>query len=259
MRSLLIISYNRPKHLYVTLESIFGIKNLTDWDVAVSLDYQEDENIDVETDEMLAYFPVDRIYRSCRHKGILDNLTDSLSYEFSAGSEEVIFLEDDFIVRSDTLQYVDNVGREEFMIALSGDEYGVVVHYRPRGNLITRKNFAELCEWIKSRKYIGLESGLTPGYFFTMKDTGHDAIFSRFVNKYAKMIRFPSEFYVAHFGISGIHLSLPPYAEEARIAELEIFSGDRSKWLENVLSAFKNTQYSPRIQSRLWPKEFEYK
>lgn len=254
MRSLLILACNRPKHLYVTLESVSKIKNVKDWDIVVSLDQPDDEQVSLEIDKTLGYFEIDRIYKARIRKRILDMTTDSLSYEFSFGAEEVIYLEDDFIVRSDVLEYIDSVGREEFMISLSGTHNTVACHYRPRGNLITRRKFAELCRWVKQREYIGLYDIYRSDRIFNMADTTHDAIFSGFIDKYNKMVRFPAEYYIAHFGVTGIHLN----TEEAQIAEAEIFSGDRTEWLESVLSAIKNERFSAIIQKRLWPKEYEY-
>lgn len=264
MRSLLILSYNKPKHLHVTLDSIYKMEGIEKWVVAVSNDFQEDPDIDAEINETLAHFPIHRVYRCCRNKGILDHLTDSISYEFSSGATEVIFLEDDFILRSDTLQYADSIGREEFMVCLSGGVDRVVGHYRPKGNLITRKNFIELLHWIKCRRYVGLEHKIRyidrepegTGYIFDMKHSNHDAVYAIFVDRKRKMVRFPSTFYVAHFGITGIHRD----TEEGRAIEAKVFSGDRTEWLPNMLSVLKNReQYSPVVQRRLWPEEFEYK
>lgn len=254
MRSILITAWNRPRYLYVTLTSVYKMKGIEDWEVVLIID-RTDNPGDTETIlAMMSSFPIDRTYIASRKRGNLDSLICGISFEFSRGAEEVIFIEDDFLLRSDLLKYLDTVVRKDFLISFSGAYSKSIIHYRPRGNLITRENFPELCEWIMSRKYVGEKRSATKNQILDMKSFGHDAIFSVFVEKYSKYVSFPAQFYVGDFGIVGMNSPEVKATDETLEIQSRMFSGPKYSWMDNVANLMKI-----QAHERFWPPEFIYR
>lgn len=253
MRSILITACDRPRYLYVTLSSLYRMKGIKDWETALIVDQSKIPEKTKEVLDISRPFSLNRIYIANANRGNLDSLVCGLSFEFSRGAEEVIFIEDDFLLRSDLLEYLDSVDREEFLISFTGRAKRSVIHYRPRGNLITKESFPELCQWVMSRKYVGEERPGT-GQILNMDAFSHDTVFSAFVVKHGKLVSFADQFYVGDFGIVGLNSPEIKSTEKTMEIQSRMFSGPQDSWMDNVIRLM-----AVQAHKKFWPANFVYK
>jgi hypothetical protein len=205
--------------------------------------------------EVLSHFPGARsLFFGTKHD-ILQGHLRAIRETFAESPEidEVLYLEDDCVVRTDTLEYLKTAQRGEFVTSLIPRPI-----YSGLGNLITKSAFNTLSAWIAEKKYLGLPVPNAPqgaiwrdGYIF-----GHDHLFLTY-SIHTKRPNIPAPiFYLAHFGICGTN---GPVDAEAERIQTEMFRGPRMGWLDNVLRVLREGNYSGhRFEILLHPKHFEY-
>ncbi len=248
-----ITSFKRPRYLYVTLESIFKMNGIDECRVIVYNDSGITELERKAQEEVLARFPeASIIFFETKHdilQGHLRAIRDTLAL----GVDEVLYLEDDCIVRADTLEYLKTATRGEFVTSLIPRPI-----YSGLGNLITKEAFDTLSVWIAEKKYVGKQVPLTApgtvwqdGYIF-----GHDHLFLGY-SIHTNHPNIPAPiFYLAHFGICGTNGSSNPISQQI---QTDMFRGPRKNWMNNVLKILREGNYpGGHFEIMLHPKHFEY-
>lgn len=249
-----MLAYNRPRYLYVALDSLFRVRGIEDCHVGVFLDYDPDSREAME--EVISQFDVQT---AVFHQAQLMNFANhsfSLSYMCDMGFSELLYIEEDHIVRTDTLSYLEGAPRDAFFLSLY---HAVTVErasrYCPLGNLVTAQNYAILRDWIDHKKYYGLKR---PGTAQILDENamGYDAIYYAFLVATGYETRFSPAHYVAHFGIVGWNHKNP---DEGTVqVETRMFSGPRETWMDNVLREFHSEGHPQAVAQRFIPRRFEY-
>jgi hypothetical protein len=250
-----VLAYNRPEFLYVTLDSIFRNKCIEEVDVNVYIDGGSDKLPEMQ--EVISNFHVNQTVIDDVNRKVLWAHVTGLEHVFNSGYNRCIYIEDDHILRSDTIEYCLNYNPKQFILSLSG-KGGTGSHYRPMGNMITKDNFYELDAWVRDFKFVGM---IRPGHLQQIMHpcwNGHDSVFYAFLLANNKLSEFANNYYVAHFGIKGIHFV--NQTPESLDMYNKMFAGDRSLWLDRIVKIIKEGNYDNKLDSALWLKGvFDYK
>ncbi len=263
MLSIAVIGYNRIRSLYVTLCSIFKMKGIEDIGVSVYLDGKLDTGHLLLLKGLIRDFPIKTLNVSPTNLGIRNNILRALRSEFDKGSEEVLYFEDDTIVRPDALEFLSTCSRDSFFTCIAGGgsaEKELKQLYVARGNLISQEHFRVLDNWIAEDRFVGV---VPPGWknsgrVLKKSDVTHDSVFDVFLLKTGNFTRFTSIGYTAHFGIFGVNYKARNATEEALRIDSEMFSRAKEYWLEDVLKVLRRGNWSNEIRQRLWPRYFIY-
>lgn len=283
-----LTTYNRPKYLYVTLSGISKLK--IPRNVEVSLYIYNDflpkndlilkQQIEVvesfnETCGTLQKFTVrDKKF------GATNNITFSIKNTFDEGVDEIIFMEDDVLIRADTLMYAYACTEGHFIrIKDSSEQVQCYNHPLPRDaffynffsrvavlevlyrsyiNLVERKKFEEsrIFNYIVQEEYVGLRN--TRDTANLELKSGCDGIFDRFMVDNNLLTRFSNKFYAAHFGVRGLHYdkSIEKFTDEM---EKRMFRGRKEEWMNNVIDIFSSSNYPKEIDRSFKPRDFRYR
>ena len=252
---LAVLAYNRPEFLYVTLDSVFRNKRVDEVDVRVYIDGGSDKLPDMK--EVISDFNVEKTIIDIVNRKVLWAHVTALENVFSDGYNKCIYIEDDHIMRSDTIGYCLDYTPTEFILSLSG-KGGKGQHYRPMGNMITRDNFLELDRWVRDFQFVGLPRPNSPDQIMHPCWNGHDSVFYAFLIANNKLSEFANDYYIAHCGVKGIHFV---YDQDGS-GEMynRMFEGDRTSWLDRIVKIIKEGNYSGKLNSALWLKGvFDYR
>lgn len=242
----LILAYNKPRYLYVCLDSVFRIKGVPD--VVVSVDGGGDKKDAVL--DVLDEFPL--AGKMVRRDNVTNmrNLTYSVQALLSFGYKEVVYLESDFLIRSDVMAWLNRAPRDALFLSISGRKEQLTTgNYRQLGNLVTADRFEPVYRYVAEGKYIGKKR---PGYEQVLKPDhkGHSAAFLLYHIENNTQTRWSDKRYIAHFGVVGVNSR---ETDETRLLESEMFCGPKETWLDNVLRVFHKSDHKC-----FRPKDYEY-
>jgi len=248
--NVVVTAYNRPKYLYITLDSIFRNKRIDEVDISVYIDGGGDRQEEVIRET--SNFNISKLYINYKNIGILNSVMNSIRDSFYCGDyDEVFFLEDDHIIRKDTIDKILNTDFDGFFLSMSSCNGGKNVDYRPKGNVIKRSNFDILDEWIVGKKYTGLQRPNTD-QALTEHPYNYDGVFYAFIKYNGFLSEFIDDYYVATFGIKGINSQ--NITEEEKVIHERFFYGDKSRWLDNVVSVLSEQPDEHNgVNIDLWP------
>lgn len=250
-----MLAYKRPRYLYVALHSLFRVDGIEECHVGLFVDHDPDTRAAME--EVISQFDVETAIFHESHLTNFANQTFSLNYMCDMGFAELLYLDEDHILRTDTLSYLRNAPRDAFFLSLY---HAVTVEkrsaYCPMGNLVTTQNYRILREWIDGKKYYGLERPGT-AQILDENSIGYDAIYYSFLVATGYETRFSPVHYAAHFGLVGWNHKHPD--EKTLEVETRMFSGPREAWMDNVLREFHTEPKPEPVRQRLIPHDFEYK
>ena len=258
----LVIAYDRPKYLDVTLESVYRIHGIEKHPVMVTVDGGGRHREEVL--EVLKKYPVDGYIMHKHNQGILNHITFSVANMMQWGYDEVVYLEEDLVVRPDVLEYLETARRDTFFISLSRQESDssaqLRLTYLPSGNLVRSDCFFQLVDYVKSGAYIGTKAAASSIATanperdgFANAYTGHHPVYVSFANIHSKLSCVPPVQYTQHFGAVGAHFGLK---HDKR--ELELFSCPREAWLGNILKEAKKNDIPVRKSAFQYTPGFNY-
>lgn len=258
--AIVAISYNRPDYLRIFLQGMSHVRGIENYPFFIFFDYFPHVSIRRRHEEIIKNFGnlgIIPVFRT-RNLGVLGNITESYHDVFDRGYEEIVMFESDIIVRSDSLEYLKLIDRDSFFYTLNGNsfregKYGN--YYRAHGNLLESKNFPILYEWVKNKEYVG-RPDRAGNYILKEGYGGHDAVYSRFMIDKGLMTRIPPLYYVAHFGLEGIHREVKS-PEEKRVLE-KLFYGNPENWLDNAIRILENEEYPVSVETTMKPRGFKY-
>lgn len=234
--------FKKPRYLYVALTALSKCIGIEKWDIIVYLDGGAcDYSICSEA------FPVEFIRRET-NLGNKWNVPRSILDTFNAGYEKVIYMDEDNLLSSTTLEYLlSSTSNAEFISSFhKSGELETEELQSMSANLINkREDFECLYEFLKSGRDIGRINVLNnqpipenfPFWdvpaFCWFRDEGHK---TKWANKH----------YCLNFGVVGMNF---------RNTELEdsMFLGPPGRWMDRVLD------HHARIKCRgLSPSDFVY-
>lgn len=248
-----IVAYNRPHYLYVTLDSLSRVAGIDKYSIYCFFD-NINKSMRILQDEVMCNFRVENAFFSDEKLGVLWNVTLTYDRMFGKGYDEVLLFEDDVIHCTDMLQFVENVKRDAFFYNLMSKVEAVEVIYRAFGNLLEKKNFLLLYDWLRKEKYIG-----RPNFRETAilhKNSGHDAIYARFLKDHEFKTHFSDKFYVAHIGLGGSH-SKASARDQIEIFQRIFTIGERRNWLKNAIREIES-DFPKSLESIFKPRGFKY-
>ena len=264
-----ILAFNRPKHLYVALSSIFAAKGIENWFVGVYFDgglsrKERESGLDV-----LKTFPIDKVVFYKQNKGIL-NTTLALMSDilYKEECEMVLFMADDLIMRSDTLTSLSDLIKDDaFIYQLSHHNYqlpGTVTwstHFNQCGFVMFKESFNILYKWVISNQYLGSvfvdKEHTRPIFMEPNKGAFCDRTIQSFTELYNLPCKFPSLSYVAHFGVTGLNSF---NSDVCKQFEEDIFTRRRDTWLNRFTQKWPYTigTYNSDVEYMLIPNHFTY-
>ncbi len=230
------------------LDSLFRNNRVQETDIHVYIDGNGNGCDKVCEDYGIGYTVHGKLLGNLRN--IVSALRDSFEY-----NDKVILLEDDHILRPDTIEFCLHCNLNNNFVSLCGD-YGVVGNgYRPIGNIISKELWGDLNYWLLNGEYIGKQKPLYNGVLMFEQDC-YDSLFYTYAI-YKNVKTFYAGWYVAHFGLEGLNQGKLD-TEGIAITE-SMFCGKPTQWLDNVLKVFSNRDnMSDRYKKVFIPKEFNY-
>ncbi len=243
-----IIAYNRPNYLYITLDSLSRNVGYNKNMVCV---YTDGGGSGIS--EVCNVFGVKYVLQK-HNIGNLDNIMFSLRDAFSY-DDRVVLLEEDHILRQDTILHCLNYKEEYNFLSLCGECGCVGNGYRAIGNIFSKKLWNDIDRWMSNGEYFGKQKhGQT--YSFSVGHKCYDSIFYTYAI-YNNIKTVYTGWYVAHFGLEGLNQGA--IDKEGQNIKDFIFSSNRTDWLNNVLMIFSDRdKLSDRYRRVFIPKEFNY-
>lgn len=251
-----VIAYKRPRYLRVTLEALFKVNGIEKCPVSVYFDGGLELKVRRQQEEVAFKFPVDRVVFRKSNVGCLRNVVDGIHSSFKYGFNNVVYIEDDVILRPDTLRYVSDLTRDAAFYNLCQAGNTRARMYTPVANMIERSTFEPLYSWVMAGKHIGTIRPNTDKPI-TAEMTSHDAVFYSYLVLHEIQTRYPDKSYAAHFGLWGMNHGLN---DDEKEFEQYMFSGPVEKWLPRIIGIIHREESIPDpVKSELFlPKSFRY-
>lgn len=251
-----IFAWQRPHYLYILLHSLSLAKGIEKYPIFVYFDKIND-NMRILQGEILTNFPLLSItpFFHTEQQKVVKNILSAYQKTFDKGYDNVIMFEEDVIVRTDFLQYFDSVAKsDDRVVFLSLRQYKprLVCRYLAYGNMLNKKHFPPLRDWITNKKYVGRPT--YDGKATLTEKWGHDAIFTRYMLDHELLTLSADKHYVVHVGIGGIHYPLSEICKQARDT---VFKDKRETWLHNMIK-LAMSDYHKELEPVLCPRGFKY-
>lgn len=258
--AILVLAYNRPRYLHVTLDGVFHAEGVERYPVYVCCDGGGSSAGEVR--EVAGRFPVSGWLLRNRRLDCLKSYTYSIQAILDYGYDAVLYLTDDLLIRPDTLLYLDSIPKDAFFHTLVGSGGLTIIEgvYSSFGNLVLSDSFPSLFKWVSSGQHLGkpkIRSGKEFEALIT-EQSGEDAVYKRFSWEFKKKLRYPPIAYAFHFGLRGRNKQERGMSCAALELETSIFQGVPASWLERVIELAQRKFSDPAINERFWPRSFKY-
>jgi hypothetical protein len=257
-----VFGYNRSKHLYVTLDSIFRMRGIEKYPVSVMLVYS---NKDIFEQQLyyISQFPISEIKVLYEKPHIYFNRMSQNKYFNSLNYDWYLLIEDDILLSSDSLEYLEQIEKFAFVDCLYSLDYieNNSSYYRSGqgnvfANLYSRSSLETLTKWLSSNMVAGLivpeinkPMCLSQEYLHFSYDT-RIGCFIRALNIVESV---PTKSKCLHFGLNAVIEN-----ELRNQIDSQMFSGDKTLWLTNVLGVLAKYKDDPSVTIILRPFNFQY-
>lgn len=241
-QGIVVFEWKRPNYLSVCLDSLQKCEGIADWPIYLSIDGPE--HFDSFHD---SFNRVAHVVPWQTHAGNLWHVTRSLEFAFECGLERVLFLDGDCIVRPDALTSLATPSHSDLFVSLTASEQGEesLRWLTPMGNVIEADRARPLLEYVMNCDWVGKQR---PEHVEVMdcEYPGYDAVFCRYMLDAGMTTRYRDKSYAGHIGVVGLD------CHEHHL-EQRLFSGDRSQWLENAATLFREENHPTLV-----PADFRY-
>lgn len=278
-----VITWTRPNYLYVALDSLFKMRGIENYPVYVFCDGMDDKSIQGklynDITQVVSQFPCASVNFSQKHLGLgkmqlwaVGSTIDKHDY--------ALYVEDDIILRPDSLEYLERVTKETdghfyslYRAICDPDgslEFG---GYTALGVTYTKPAWDIISRVIKTKEYLGMRwprpepmlLGECQGVF----EEHTDGVFHAISQKYNMLRVLPDKNYGAYFGLVNSALIQytdqgygmvrdPEYAELVKEHESVIYSKPKDKWLPTILELLRKGNYPEELDFKFFPRHFEY-
>jgi hypothetical protein len=259
-----VLALNRPKHLYITLDSIYRMEDIEKYTTSVMLIYQDQEILEQQL-YYISQFPINEIKICYENSMLYYNHLSQFAYLMALNYEWYLVVEDDIILRPDSLKYLESIKKHAFVYCLYNndtEEGEIRSILRPMqgnifANLYNKASLNILGEWLMANMGNGLSIGSEPGLIYNSPDHldySSDTKIAAFTRKMDIIESIPSKSMALHFGLNA--------AVEGNIRtemESHMFAGKKEQWLNNVLQVLSAVKYDLDIVRIFRPGHFEYK
>ena len=259
-----VLAYNRPKHLFVTLDSIFRMKGIERYPVSVILIYNGMNDLEQQL-YYISKFPIKEIKILYEEPNCHYNHLAQFVYLNGLNYDWYLLIENDIILRPDSLDYLASIEKYAFVDCLySNDKYlmkDISIYRSLTGNifanLYSKYSLNILTQWLCSNMVMGHNIQGLNYPFYTNQDFVHfssDCRLSIFGEFFKIIESVPADSRCLHFGLNSA-------IEEPARTELEtqMFEGDKERWLENILLVLDRNKNKTEITKILRPSHFEYR
>jgi len=254
-----VLAFDRPEFLYVTLDSIFRNKRVDEVDVNVYIDGGSTKLQEVR--ETISEFNVNKVTSRIGNIKNFWSTVLALRDSFNMGYQKCFFIEDDHIIRTDTIDWCLNNDSKETLVSLCG-KGSASKTYRPRGCMINKDKFVDFdTRWVLTMDFVGTIRHGVPvedQRVLHYCECAFDSVCYGYMVECNKFMDYAGDYYTAHFGIRGVNANIQD-EETAQLYNL-MFSGDKRDWIINISTIIEEGNYSDRHNLNLFPKkEFHYK
>lgn len=268
MLGICVVAKERPDYLYVTLDSIFRMHGIEKCHVAVYLDGVLSPELRRKHTLTVSEFPVKKVvFQTDRPLLVFYSHMFAFRDMFSDGYDEVLLLEEDIIVRTDVLQYLESMPRDAF----SYDLYRANVRaqgecltsrsFRSFAVMLPKVNFEYMARWFdallhRGQLWLGAQKDVRIYEIGMLEHICVDGLWCVFAREHNTVERMPPSFsYVYHFGVRRYTIKPSPEVLEL---EQQMFAGEKSSWLDNVLRLVPPYQTNDPVEAVLIPSGFVY-
>ena len=293
--NVVVLASYRPEYLYVALDSLFRVRGIDECKVFLWADGFKatdpvgfGQTIRSRTLVAASDFPVYSVVLDKERRGILGSYIPLMDLASKDEPDYVLYLQDDIILRTDTLEYLETAVRKynSFFYGLleidikpgelvveKKDRYGVG-GFNSWGYLISPASYRFLRSQLLAKTYLG-DAWKGNRYWPSGADLidrteqlsrMDDAALGSISAQHNLAYLVPDRNYSAHFGARGgvaclwdgdTKKVLPmPMPHCVGNFEAEIFHGDKSAWLDNLIKVYSQRVCIPEL--RVFPKSFDY-
>lgn len=227
-----VMAYNRPKYLYITLDSLFRAKGIGNHPVYVAVD--GGGGCEDKIRETISQFPVHGYFIRDYKLFIAKHYAASVKSLMDFGYDEVGFIEEDTLIHPQALEHLNKLPKDTPFICLNYRGGGFAHHWRGTFMVAIDKNiFNTLYNWTLDNKYYGKPRPGFPDY--TLGPTsGDDSVFTYFLHEHSLKVRVSEKRCSAHIGIRGVHnVKLDSIC---KLVEAKLFDGPQSLWVDNAIA-----------------------
>lgn len=254
---IVVVSFDRPKHLYVTLDSILKMRHVEQVPVFTFL--IENDTLEDRV-SIIDNLPTQKVLIKQRGG---DAFMYALYYTFYIqGCDRVVLFGDDQIVRTELLDYVSTLRDDDvvFIDALGGSDGALGHTYlgidTSGGISLLKKNFDLVNSWLDTDECIqSLGSNFIPSPALYRYDFDH--FLWGFMGPRGYYTRYAPVRYAMCFGVCGVHG--PNTLECYDFENNRFFIGDKETWLNNITTILASDEELPYDVTRvLLPRHFIY-
>lgn len=260
-----ILACKRPRHLYVTLDSIFKMNGIEEYPVNIMIVYNDKEILEQQL-YYIAQFPISSIEILYEKPNCGDNHLSQFEYLSGLSYDWFLLAEDDIIFRPDALDYLRSIEKHAFVYVLynkkieDGDIRPLLIYGEGNcfANLYNKTSLEILTKWLSANMSNGLPTHLqnTSDFIYENRpciEYGNDVKDHAFFHKMDIIESVPSKSMVLHFGLN------TSIKDDIRNElETEMFAGGKEQWLGNILGVLDRNRENPEITRILRPYCFKY-
>lgn len=251
-----VFSYNRPRYLYVGLDSLFRVRGIENHEVCVAVDFSTPE-VQEEYNWVLESFPLAHTILHPQNLGCYTNMCVSTHEFFKRGGySEVIWLDEDYFCEPNLLEYVYTIPRDDFLYNV-GRAWHVdtCVKFAAWGVLMSRESFEEISEWLLGKTWIGMS--MQPFCDAVCKEReSWDTLIHLFVRERGYTCHFSTE--ADHIGTFGINGLRPPDTAVRDKYEWLFFCREPEHWIFNVAAILYEGAFPKEFDDWLFPRGSTY-
>lgn len=294
-----ILTSVRPNYLYVTLESLHQVYDIKKYPVYIYCDkppvssylgiddsQPPAEQIEIleakiryDITETIAHFSVESIYYASEWMNIGKSHMQALKIAFNNGHDAVLLIEDDVIVRPDSIKYLvdisQNIEAHFYSLFKIADDLLLYGTYASSFSIMYTKAAWEIIDRsMRTKEYLGMMWSSSDKKFGDVPDAFQitfDRIAGAIAQRYNTLLVCPEKSYSAHIGViptkairingsNYVPSSTHPDYDYEVVLEFEdnIYNQDRENWMLTIIEIMQRGQYSPKLDGGLFPRFFSY-
>jgi hypothetical protein len=277
-----VLASCRPNYLYICLDGIFRNTVFASDSPHRPVVYvyagiiTSGESFAAEIQEVASYFPVKEVVVDQEHKGIGRSFWDSFTRAFDNDYDFCLYMEDDWLITPTALQWLYDIPKiaahyslyrwqdrldsdpESAEYCHDGDGYTVFRdgRYLSWSAAFSKDSFNFIHGLIKASALFGLyDRVLSDWEMRRWMYADWDQVIIPILKHYKLLSMMPPRSLLAHFGSKASHLfgfGLNTHRHE------QMFAGDKSRWLDNVVELFDTTTVEEKAALSWRPHNFQY-